>query len=701
MCKLFKYCFSHFLYAAMTQLDEANKGVSTWSSIRYLGYLSSLSSLVAICLGIYVQWEKTADTIILVIFILGLFVLGIACILHYYFGMESVSLFLLHLWFGFLLGLLCFISVPSKELDIKEQVANCMLIASMVIRILWALVERMCGYTRHQPAFLTSREALELTGFAVASTTLVGHKSISLVVLTLALAAVIVDLRMKSFLAFLNLICFSGIAAFFFQETLGMFTNPFALSCFFSRLVCDPFLDIYFSGLSVTERWSPLLSRRGLWRRLTLLPLIVVEVTFLVVAALKMRDLDRWYLLIPGLSASTIFWIICHLVFLVTLWGFHSKLSDCQRMCMAHTSEAGELDRVMASKGMRHFCLISKRLVLFSLMSTIIIGALGWQQSNSLFIALFLLVLPLESLAHGLFQELGNSLGGTCVGYAVVIPTNYCSPDGQPTLLPPAHVQELNLRSTGMLNNVQRFFSHHMIETYGCDYSTSGLSLEALQAKLRIFMEAHTTDGPRHDTYVLYYSGHTHRSGEWALAGGDVLRLDEIVQFWREKNAGSCSRLIIILDTDNSLPWVKEVQKIEGLYVAVQGAVLSTDLRDLEVQDTPQLGDFTCQWVDFNCNPDSIVRWSDRGRSVRAAYGISRLWSDYKLHLPTESDVTRHWRLYFPRLTYPVVQLAHWCGGLNLFWVCGYCVRLLRRIKLTWFPPAVLDTGQGFKLVKS
>ncbi|KAL0155042.1 hypothetical protein M9458_049305, partial [Cirrhinus mrigala] len=114
-----------------------------------------------------------------------------------------------------------------------------------------------------------------------------------------------------------------------------------------------------------------------------------------------------------------------------------------------------------------------------------------------------------------------------------------------------------------------------------------------------------------------------------------------------EKNAGFCSRLIIILDTDNSLPWVKEVQKIEGLYVAVQGAVLSSPT-DPEVQDVPQLGDFTCQWVDFNCNPDSIVRWSERGRPVRAAYGISRHWSDYKLHLPTESDVTRHWRLYFP-----------------------------------------------------
>lgn len=698
MCRLLKYCLSHVLYAAMNRLEEANRGFNVRASIRYLGYLSNLTSLVAIFWGLYVQWEKTAHTIILVIFILGLFVLGIACILHYYFGMERVSIFLLHLWFGFLLGLLCFFNDPSKEAAMKEQVMNYMLVACVVIRFEWALVERMCGYTRHQPSFFKSREALELAGFVVASMTLVGHKFTSLVALTLSFGALIVNLRMKSFLALPNLVCFSVVSAFFFQQSLGVSTNPFALSCFFTRLVCDPFLDVYFSGLSVTERWAPLLVRRGFWRHLSLFPLVVVEVNFMIIAALKMRDLDRWYLLIPGLSVSTIFWIICHLVFWVALWGFHCKLSDCQRLCEVHMS--GELDRVMASKGMRHFCLISKRLVMFGLVSTIILGALAWQPSNSLFIALFLLVLPLESLAHGLFHELGNSLGGTCVGYGVVIPTNYCSPDGQPTLLPPAHVQELNLRSTGMLNNMQRFFSHHMIETYGCDYSTSGLSLEALQAKLRVFMEAHTADGPRHDTYVLFYSGHTHRSGEWALAGGDVLRLDEIVQLWREKNAGFCSRLVIILDTENSLPWVKEVRKIEGLYVAVQGAVLSNP-KDVEVHDAPQLGDFISQWVDYNCNPDSIVQWSERGRTVQAAYGISRYWSDYKLHLPTESDVTRHWKMYFPRLTYPVVQLAHWCGGLNLFWVCDYCVRLLRRIKLTCFPPAVLDTGQGFKLVKS
>lgn len=98
-----------------------------------------------------------------------------------------------------------------------------------------------------------------------------------------------------------------------------------------------------------------------------------------------------------------------------------------------------------------------------------------------------------------------------------------CSADGQPLLLPPGQVQELH--STATLNAVQRLFSHHLIQTFGCDYSTS-LSLDTLQAKLRSFLELCTAEGPRHDTYILYYSGHTLPSGDWTLAGKSWIAID-------------------------------------------------------------------------------------------------------------------------------------------------------------------------------
>ncbi|XP_042267488.1 transmembrane protein 168 [Thunnus maccoyii] len=700
MCRFLRYCVSHCLHAAMTRLEEVNGEVSMWSSVRWLGYLSSLNLLVALCLGLYARWESTAESTLLIILVLALFVLGIASVLYYFFSMERVSLSLLHLWFGFLLGLLCFLSSPALESDVKEQAANYLLLASVALRTLWALLERLLGCTRYRPAFLTSAERLELAGFAAASTALLIQKSLSVMVLVMALATVMVALRMKALLALPNLVCFAVITAVLFFKTLNITTNPFALACFFSQLICDPLLDVYFSGLSVTERWQPFLVWKGLWRRLSLLPLLVVEVIFIILAARKLTDLDQWYLMIPGFAVCALFWAICHMVFVITVWGFHTKLSDCQRLCVIQGSGVSGLDRVMASKGMRHFCLISERLVLFTLVSTVAVAAFSWQASSSIFVSMFLLVLPLESLFHGLFHELGNSLGGTCVGYALVIPTNFCSSDGQPLLLPPDQVQELNRRSTGMLNHVQRFFAHHLIDSFGCDYSTSGVTLEALQAKLKSFLELRTADGPRHDTYVIYYSGHTHRSGEWALAGGDTLRLDQILEWWREKNGSFCSRLILVLDCDDSLPWVKEVKKVEGVHVAVQGATLAR-VTDVEQQDPPQLGDFTSQWVEYNCNANSHIQWSERGRAVSASYGISKHWSDYTLHLPTGSDVTNHWSMYFPRMTYPVVQMALWCGGLNLLWLCSACLRCLRRVKLNWFPPAILDTGQGFKLVRS
>ncbi|KAJ3596402.1 hypothetical protein NHX12_002809 [Muraenolepis orangiensis] len=710
MCRLIRYGVSHCLRSARAQLTELRGDVSLRSAVRVVGCLWAVCVAVAVCLGLSVRWETATGPGVssggfLFLFVSAPVVLALAGVLYCYFRMERLGLGLVHLCLGFLLGLLCFIDGTAlrHRHDAKAQTADYLLVSSVVLRALWALLERVCGSTKYRPAFLTFAESLQLSGFAGASLLVDGGSSSpGVVVLIVALAVVMVSLRMKALLAVPNLVCFAAVTGALFLDSLRVATDPYVLACFFVQLVCDPFFDVYFSGLSVTERWWPFLAGRGA-RRLAVLPLLLLaEVAHLVLAGQRLSgDLGQWNLMVPAFMVFVVFWSVSHLVFLVTVWGFHTKISDCQRVWVAQGSGVTSLEKVMASKGVRHFCLISQRLVSFTLVTTVMLAALTWQSASSLFISTFLLVLPLESLFHGLFQELGSCLGGTCVGYAVVIPTNYCSPDGQPLLLPPDQVQLRNLRSTGMMSNVQRFFAHHLIKSFGCDYSTSGVSLEALQAKLRAFLELRTADGPRHDTYVVFYSGHTHRSGDWALAGGDTLGLRQLVEMWQEKNAGSCSRLILVLDVDSAVPWAQQVGRLDAhLYVAVQGAALSP-AADPELQDGGQLGDFTSRWVRFNCDPGTDVRWSEPGRSVSAVYGVSRHWGDYSLHLPTDSDITKHWRTYFPRFTYPMVQLALCRGELEPLWGCGVCLRYLRRVKLNWFPPAVLDTGQGFKLVRS
>lgn len=269
---------------------EGPKEVDMFTSVRCLGYLSSLNLLVAVCVGMYIRWEVTSEPMILVIFILGLFVLGIASILHYYFSMEKASLSLFHLWFGFLLGLLCFLNSPALDSNVKELVTNYLLLASVIMKTAWAVTERICRSIRYKPTLLKSNELLELLGFGIASTAMLFQTSLAIISLVVALGALIVDLRMKSLLALPNLASFAFIASLVFFQALGIAANPYALGCFLGRLLCEPLLDMYFSGLGPSERWIPVLSMGKVWRKLSLLPLSLTEMAFFVLAAFKVRS---------------------------------------------------------------------------------------------------------------------------------------------------------------------------------------------------------------------------------------------------------------------------------------------------------------------------------------------------------------------------------------------------------------------------
>lgn len=266
------------------------KGVDVCTPMCCLAYLSRVNLFVAVSVGMYVRWEVMNEPMILVIFILGLFMLAIAGILHYYFAMEKASLSLFHLWFGFLLGLLCFLSSPEFELNVKEVVANYLLIASAVMKTIWVIFERVCSSVHYKPTLLTSAEWLELLGFGIASTSMPLQTSVAIIGLVVALGALIVDLRMKSLLALPNLISFALITSLVFFQALAISANPYALGCYLARLLCEPVLDVYFSALGPSERWMPVLSLGKVWRRLSLFPLCVMELAFFVLAALKVHS---------------------------------------------------------------------------------------------------------------------------------------------------------------------------------------------------------------------------------------------------------------------------------------------------------------------------------------------------------------------------------------------------------------------------
>jgi hypothetical protein len=70
-----------------------------------------------------------------------------------------------------------------------------------------------------------------------------------------------------------------------------------------------------------------------------------------------------------------------------------------------------------------------------------------------------------------------------------------------------------------MLNDLERFMSNNLIDIFGCDYSSSGISMNFIDTKLKTFFARRTNDGRRYDTYFFYFSGPTCDNGDIILSG--------------------------------------------------------------------------------------------------------------------------------------------------------------------------------------
>jgi hypothetical protein len=84
-------------------------------------------------------------------------------------------------------------------------------------------------------------------------------------------------------------------------------------------------------------------------------------------------------------------------------------------------------------------------------------------------------------------------------------------------------------RCTSILNGLESFMATNLIDIFGCDYSSSGISMNFVDTKLKTFFARRTADGRRYDTYFFYFSGPTCDNGDLILTGKDLI-------FYRKKN---------------------------------------------------------------------------------------------------------------------------------------------------------------------
>ena len=147
---------------------------------------------------------------------------------------------------------------------------------------------------------------------------------------------------------------------------------------------------------------------------------------------------------------------------------------------------------------------------------------------------------------------------------------------------------------------------------------------------------------------------------------------------------------------------MNDIWKVENDFVAIQTGKLTATF-DAEQGNIFPLGELTKLWDNFNTTelPKPGNYWDKNSMKVKPVYGVSREWCCFKFHEPTVEDIALHVEQNFPRFIKPITKIfTHLPCNTNILSMFDWFTRGCRRMKMRWFPPAVYDTGHGFKLVR-
>lgn len=683
------------------------KFTSAFSFLEFLFFFAGASN------GIKERWahHTTDGSIFLVVIIVSGIVL--ISLVTYLGECKHFGKVLSHLWMGVLFSVLSFTEIAfDRPIDSLQDLdsTDILVITSTGFHVLKTLTVRICGTASYESIFLSTEECMYLLGFLCTTGMMDFASRPSMLTITVAVTVHLMAFHMKSSVTLLSACCVCFLGSVYFFPAIDVHCNPYILSCFIVHLFFESVIDIYFSRLSLLGTWKKFIFYGYLAHRLQILVISVLEAVLFYGLGMQLfyePELPVYRKLIFILMS--IYWVPIHIMFILTCWRFVGKLEECANIAdsTGNFSDSA-MSHIMASQGVRHLCLVLINVTFCTIISTVIAIASSWQGKNPCFIGMMFIVLPVELLVHDFINNLGKSVGGTAIGYSIVVPDCKYSPTGEVIGLAESVFQFVYTKATELNFIVSRFFKRRMIYIYGADFLPSGISADEIEKKITSFFHQCVLPSNarlHYDTYILYYSGPVKDNGDWLLRENKTLSLNSILTWWRNTNAETGARLILLLDSSHSHKWVNDIWQVENDFIAIQTGKLTATF-DAEEGDVFALGTITKLWDNFNTSEDASTpehKWDEDSAKVDLVYGVSQKWCFFKFHEPTKGDIALHLEQNFPQFIRPVTELfthsPYNSHGLCMFksWFMGVC----RQIKVRWFPPAVYDTGHGFQFIMS
>ncbi|KAF8563798.1 hypothetical protein P879_09919 [Paragonimus westermani] len=293
---------------------------------------------------------------------------------------------------------------------------------------------------------------------------------------------------------------------------------------------------LFHSHPSLILRWSRFINAPKLMRSTISFVFELIQagalVQSLLCLSISVTELWRIFLFLPLIPV----WCVSHVSSHFILSHWNRKLTYCNKTCQKRGELQRDLPRAWMAHGFRNMALIAETVHLSAVLSTLFLtlGVVFLYMGDP---GLLELCLPIEVCFYSLFRELNRTLGGTCVGYAVVTQplSNTSLSELSDSTTTNSHQlrNEFAERLSSISRSLQTFFHEFFIHDYGEIVAvaqdsalSSNLSEVPVLSKSRLmynilnfFRHRESTMDIRFDTYLLYYCGPTNYKGDWILEG--------------------------------------------------------------------------------------------------------------------------------------------------------------------------------------